>query len=371
MSLPAKPEYELSKSYTVSGIQVLSEIVADRDTPEYRAFHIRTSCPSDRWGIRTVGHSLTCYKATGTNEVLDSLERTRLCEAERIVKVESGVLPERPSKFLGVQIQGPTGKTVNTIASPDLSLSTNLLTNDLITFLELRPAAQDSFQRRAVSLPIFEMTVAWGSMNVHTIASPGAPSSPPCILGGDFFQQALKGKEDLIIDLVLPDDRRALAAAARCKKRHVLIAGKYGAHRSRLEKIKTVLSSAGFIGLILDEYPDIEEQSLPEKMVTYASICRFVIVDDLVPSGHINELGICSERKFVTAILRKGGRASTAMQADIADEIQFMREFSYMEDTDFEARILDAAKWADETVNSRARRLNRKYSEWRGPDKIM
>jgi hypothetical protein len=59
------------------------------------------------------------------------------------------------------------------------------------------------------------------------------------------------------------------------------------------------------------------------------------------------------------------------MQAEIADEVQFMEEFSYVLDAEFEARVLDAARWADETVCERARRLNRRYSGWRAPDKIV
>ena len=365
-----KLEYETSKRYLVSGIEVHSEIVSDQETPEYRAFHISSSCASQRWGKRTLGFSLTCYKNTAT-DIMNTLESARFKEVERIIKIESGELPEGGPVFLGVQIQGPTGKAINALALPDLSLSASLLGQEIIDFLELSPLQRSSFQEQAVSLPLFKIVISSGTTRVETMVAASAHGSPACILGGDFFQKALRGKEYIVTELVMPDDRRALANAARCKKRNVLIAGKYGEHRFRLERIKQALSTLNFIGLILDEYPDIEEQPLAEKMVTYASICRFVIVDDFVPSGHIDELAICRERKFVTAILRPGGKASTAMQAEIADEGQFMEEFSYVLDAEFEARVLDAARWADETVCERARRLNRRYSGWRAPDKIV
>lgn len=169
----------------------------------------------------------------------------------------------------------------------------------------------------------------------------------------------------------MPDHYRTLANAARCKKKYVLITGKYGEHRPRLERIKKALQTIDLIGLILDEYPDIEEQSLAEKMVTYASICRFVIVDDFVPSGHINELGICHERKFITSVLRCKGRAATAMQADIGAEVSFIKVFGYDRDEDVERVITEAAKWADNAVNDRAKMLNREYSNWRSPQKLM
>src|SRR5260370_733684 len=169
---------------------------------------------------------------------------------------------------------------------------------------------------------------------------------------------------------MMADHMRTLLNAARCKKNYVLILGKYGKAREHLLTLKNALAIRGLTGLILDEYPDIEEQSLPEKMVTYANICRFVLVDDFAPSGHIKELDLCQNLKFVTAVLRFKGRASTAMQADIADEVSYIREFSYQEEAELESMVVTAAKWADEAVTARAHALNRLY-KWRSPEKMM
>src|ERR1700674_80658 len=95
-----KPEYEPSRKYLVSGIEVRSEIVSDQESPEYRAFHIRSSCPSRRWGTRTLGFSLTCYKNAAT-DTMNTLESARFKEAERIIKIESGELPEGGRILLG------------------------------------------------------------------------------------------------------------------------------------------------------------------------------------------------------------------------------------------------------------------------------
>ncbi|MGH8226853.1 MAG: hypothetical protein ACREU3_02940 [Steroidobacteraceae bacterium] len=168
----------------------------------------------------------------------------------------------------------------------------------------------------------------------------------------------------------MPDHVRALYNAARCKKSCVLIAGKYGGERHRLTAIKEAIAEIGFVGLILDELYDIEEQSLAEKFVAYASICRFVIMDDIAPSGHLIELQmLASSAKFVTGILREGGRSSSAMAADIASETTYMQVFHY----DAAAGFVDAARsavlWADEQVKERARRLNRLHS--RSPEKVL
>jgi hypothetical protein len=123
-------------------------------------------------------------------------------------------------------------------------------------------------------------------------------------------------------------------------------------------------------GLILDDLSDIEEQSLAEKMVTFASIARFIICDDLVPSGHIDELAICSERRFTTAILRVKGKPATAMQADIADDVSFMKAVEYDSDEELEVAVDQAVSWAQEIVKARSHNFNRKYT-WRSPEKIL
>lgn len=181
----------------------------------------------------------------------------------------------------------------------------------------------------------------------------------------------MSGKEFLITELLIADHFRTLANAARCKKKYVLILGNYGEKRDRLKLIKEALQKTGLIGLILDEYPDIEEQTLAEKMVTYASICRFVIADDIAPSGHIKELDICHDLKFITAVLRLKGRPATMMQADIDDDVSYIKEFDYEGEADLRQAVGQAASWADEAVIQRAQNLNRKYADWRSPAKIM
>lgn len=367
-------EYDTSKEYEISGIKVISEIVKDEDNPDFRALVIRSSCPSTRWGTRTQDHSLTHYKS-GSADFATTLEQIRKQAAETLVKTERGELPERSLSFLGIEIDGPTGKKINVIAAPDLSRGPSLLDKGMIDALELQLDGTHFYQEAAGQtrrIPLYKAKMTFGGISVETSVAPSNHGSPALILGGDFFQKAMRGKEGEIQELVLPDHRRALANAARCQKAHVLIAGKYGGkYRERLDRIKQALNSKNFTGLILDEYPDIEEQSLPAKMALFGSICRFVVVDDLVASGHNVELEICHERKFVTAILRQHAAASTAMQDDITEEVTFIRGFDYGADSEIENTVIKAAEWADEFVKRRARRLNRKYSQWRGPNKVM
>lgn len=369
-----KSDYETTKKYVLSGLDVFSEVVKDENHAEFRALVIRSSCQSERWGTRTQDHSYTRYNAVITDFAGD-FENIRLQAAETLVKTELGQIPERSTRVLGIHVEGPGGKAVTTYGVPNLSLSASLLDKSIIDRLELELENAPFYQEvngEIRTVPQFKVKIVFGASSVQTSVLPiDGDGSPPCILGGDFFQKFIGEKEHLLHELLMSDHHRALCNAARCQKKHVLIAGKYGEHRERLERIKKVLQSRGFVGLILDEYPDIEEQSLPGKMVIYASICRFVVIDDLVASGHNVELEICHQRKFVAGILRARGAASTAVQDDITDEVRFIRGFDYDSDDEIEGAVREAAKWADKFVESRATRLNRKYAAWRGPNKIM
>ncbi len=251
------PEYKIAKEYEISGIRVSSEIVKDQDAAEYRAVIIRSSCASHRWGTRTQNHSLTHYK-NPASDFVKNLEQVRLQAAEALAKTELGEISEIIPKVLGIQIHGPTGKTVNTFAAPDLSLSPSLVGAEIIEALELQADGTHFYQEVAGQtkrIPLFKAQISFGDSSTETRVAPSNHGSPPLILGGDFFQKAMRGQENIIQELIIPDHYRALYNAARCKKRYVLIAGKYGDYRKRLELIKRILDSLGFVGLILDEYP--------------------------------------------------------------------------------------------------------------------
>jgi hypothetical protein len=366
-------EYDALKEYEIRGVKVRSEVVRDECSSDTltRSLVIKSSCESERWGIRTQEHSFGC----GTNwpEFSKEFERTRYQAADTLVKTELGEISDKRVPFLAPEIYGPTGIRIQPLSSADLSISPTLLGMEVINLLKLVRTGGFFYQHvggRVNRVPLFQARIKFGAYETETSIAPSEHGVPACILGGDFFQKALRGREEVISELIMPEHFRTLVNAARCKKKCVLIAGKYGEHRSRLESIKQALNSLNLVGLILDEFPDIEEQPLAEKMVTYASMCRFVIVDDLVPSGHINELDICHERKYVTAVLRLEGKPSTAMQANVGDEVAFIKEFAYGEN-ELQDAVIEAAKWGDETVNERSRALNRRYRDWRSPNRIM
>jgi hypothetical protein len=356
--------------YTIREIEVESEVVKDETHDSYRGIVIRSSCASTRWGVRTQDYSYSC---PAISELIPSFEHARAHAADNLVRTELGEVLEKGVSLLGAQLVGPTGQAMTAACAVNLSFSPTLLQPELIKLLQLTPSNEAYFNTNTgdrAPIPLYRGTIKFGDLSVETNFLP-ATYNGPVVLGGDFFQKALRGNEGLIIELIVPDHLRTLANAARCKKKYVLILGSYGDKRDRLARIKAALGKTGLVGLILDEYPDIEEQTLTEKMVTYAAFCRFVIVDDIAPSGHIKELDICHDLKFISAVLRMQGRPATAMQADVADEVSFIKEFSYEDDASLERAIIDAATWADRAVMERSKSLNRKYSAWRSPTQLM
>lgn len=364
--------YEITKNYEIDGLHVTSRVVSDeiKEGPNpVRVILIETSCNSERWGIRSQKHTSTVPVDFA---VENSLDDTRRREAEILAAIERGKRPEENPSFIAVKLHGTAGMSINAIASVNLATGPALMSPAFIQLLKL----EDSGKRYAQwtqcgtqEVPLYKLTIEFGAHRIDTFVAPvQATSMVTCVIGGDFFDKALADSPKLLYELISPTHVRALYNAARCKKNCVLIAGKYGEARQRLTSIKEAIAELGFVGLILDELYDIEEQSLPEKFVTYASICRFVIVDDIAPSGHLMELPICHERKFVTGLLRQEGKPSSAMAADAADETTFIREFHYDASGYVEA-ARRAALWADEEVNKRAKRLNRKYN--RSPEKVL
>lgn len=362
--------YEVTKTYDVDGMPITSRVVSDEITGDPQAVRriiVETSCESEQWGIRSQLHTTTVPVDFPFEPHLDD---TRRREAEGLAATERGSKPQETRSFLLVKLHGTSGTTINGIAGADIGIGPTLMSQEFIDLLKLEVSGQRYSHWTPGGMqefPLYKLTIEFGQYKIETVALP-APIGTPCVIGGDFFAKALVDRPTLLYELISPDHVRALYNAARCKKRCVLIAGKYGEERQRLTSIKEAISAIGFTGLILDELYDIEEQSLAEKFVTYASICRFVILDDIAPSGHLTEFSICQERKFVTALLRQDGRPSSAMIADADHETTYIREFRYHASGYVEA-ARSAALWANEEVRKRAHRLNRLYT--RTPEKIL
>lgn len=367
-------QYEQEKTYNIQNITVLSKVVRDwvDEAKGTRHVVIESSCKSERWETRKQDHSLTTPKEY--REFAVALERARTDAAEAIARVERMGDEQCPkANLLGIEIEHHGNKRLRAVASLTTATPYTLMPSGMIRALEIPATGQYHYERQGTtvaSIPVYHALIHFDDLAIDTLIVPSEHNGP-MVVGGQFLQVAFNQRRADLIQLLLPDHLQSLSSAARSKKSTVLLLGKYGSHRGRLDSIKRVLHAKGLNGIVLDEYPDIEEQDLPEKMLTFASISKFVLVDDIAPSGHIHEFKICQEMRFITALLRCNGRPSTMMQADIAAEVLYIKEFSYDSELDLEGTVGTAADWADSAIIERSRRLNRLFAEWRSPDRIM
>ena len=190
------------------------------------------------------------------------------------------------------------------------------------------------------------------------------------VLGLRFPEATLVGwdilteKPLILTNILFGQIGHLLEAVPDIKKSTALIIGQDTTEIYRLHAIQKRLRHHGYTGIIIKEISDIEIQSVEEKVNMLASLCRFIICENSVPSGHIDELKICAFNRYVTAILQEKGLGATMMQADYPLDYSFMKMFTYPSISDMDPVIDNAIKWAELKVEERRKYFNNLYG-WR------
>ena len=148
------------------------------------------------------------------------------------------------------------------------------------------------------------------------------------------------------------------------KKSVVLIIGQDTSNMDRLQIIKAELKILGYEGIIVKETEDVELQTVEEKMTTFGSLSRFVICENSIPSGHIDELKICASNRFTTIIIQEAGKGGTYMQADYSIDYTFIKQFNYNSVSDLPNIIKTGVDWAESNIEDKTIKLNDLYP-WR------
>jgi hypothetical protein len=154
----------------------------------------------------------------------------------------------------------------------------------------------------------------------------------------------------------------------RRKEKSVLVLGSFKeAGRDRLERIRRFLVNHGYLPVLIDEYPDIPDQSLAQKVATVGLASRFVIAEDSEAAGQLYEIGaVCQANNLLTVILREQGRQASFMTRGASITSKVIAEYDYdasaLEDT------LDiAVEWAERTFAELGKSYGSTYP-WRDPD---
>jgi len=186
------------------------------------------------------------------------------------------------------------------------------------------------------------------------------------IIGWDLLKKHDVFSHLLVRDRVVNDVAVILSNISTLKEKSVLILGSERTSLDRMRAIKSYLEKigTGYAGIIVRDYADIPVQSTEEKVVMFASLCRFVLCEDSEPGGQIDELKICATNRFVTAILREKSKRGTFMQEDYPVDYAFINIFEYDSLDEIVPTLEEAITWCEAKVKERQEHFNEKYP-WR------
>jgi len=155
-----------------------------------------------------------------------------------------------------------------------------------------------------------------------------------------------------------------LRAVGIARELLVFIIGQDTTEVHKLQAIQSTVNGMGYRGLIAKDIEDFRIQTLEEKVELLGSLCRFVICENSVASGHIDELKICANNHFVTAILQQIGSGATRMQADYEMDYSFIKTFTYADVKNVDDAVRSTIEWAEQKIRERQEALGRFYP-WR------
>ncbi|MGD0624679.1 MAG: hypothetical protein ABSB32_08165 [Thermodesulfobacteriota bacterium] len=148
------------------------------------------------------------------------------------------------------------------------------------------------------------------------------------------------------------------------REKTVLVLGSYSdAGKERLATIVRILEELGYEPILIKDVPDFEHYDLSQKVTAIGTISRFVVIDDSEPSGHLAEIEICRNNRWVTVLLRAGGHGASWMTAGASFSSKVILEKDY-ELADARRAISESVQWAEAKLEEMKAKLNLIYP-WR------
>ena len=128
----------------------------------------------------------------------------------------------------------------------------------------------------------------------------------------------------------------------------VLVLGKdTGSSLTLLHRIADRLEELGYYGLIIKGQPDKLGESVIQKVMRYALTCKFVLIENTEPSGHLYEIPhVAKSAECVTVFLQERGKGATWMFTDAFAKHTHWHKLEY-DANELEAAVEAAAAWAE------------------------
>lgn len=149
------------------------------------------------------------------------------------------------------------------------------------------------------------------------------------------------------------------------KEKTVLVLGDYDIEgEKRLLKICNVLKEQGYEPILIKDVPDYPHEDIRQKVVAISAISRFIVIDDSSKSGHILEVQLCDQNKWVTILLRARGKGGSWMTAGYDIQSKVIKEVTY-DPTNPKRPLIEATNWAEKKLKDLRKKFDNLYP-WRG-----
>jgi hypothetical protein len=129
----------------------------------------------------------------------------------------------------------------------------------------------------------------------------------------------------------------------------VLVLGKdTGPSLDRLKHIAARLETHGYFAYIIKEQPDRTGESIIQKVMRHALMCKFVIVENTEPSGHLYEIPHAAKAaECVTVVMQEEGKGATWMFEDAYGKHRHWHKVEY---TNVDAAVDSSIIWAERFI---------------------
>ena len=173
------------------------------------------------------------------------------------------------------------------------------------------------------------------------------------VLSAIFLKQQAKSREQNLYEYI-----------SNFHKKSVLLLGSYDFEgEKRLEGISSAIKKLGYEPILIKDIPDFEHYDISQKVIAVGAICRIVVIDDSLPSGHLSEVEICRNNRWVTVLLRHGGKGASWMTAGASLTSKVILEKNYDSNSP-DAAVREAIDWAEKIIEELQISLNEMYP-WR------
>lgn len=147
------------------------------------------------------------------------------------------------------------------------------------------------------------------------------------------------------------DPERVSKLLKDTKQAMVLLLGKdTGKGYPRLRRIKKEIEKHGMVCVLIREQPEHPFQSLIGKVLLYAMLAKYVIVESSYPSGALYELPFVRNAEAIIVMLQESGRGATRMYEDMIPKHKLVKRFFY-KPRELEKTVQKALQWAEKKLS--------------------